>query len=235
MAFVQTTPVGETDNSDPISLVFSGPVSRGNTILVVIAWDKNDDAGVVPVPTDNLGNVYSLVTSVIPIPGASIISQAIWAAPVTNPGSCTISLNTEGAVRGGAAALEYTLLNTANLFDQTANFGIVGSTTGDQTCGPTSLTDTDSELLFSIVGTGSGRGGTGDPTYTTRVTGNIGNAGQLLIQDQQAIVKGTYSAGFTTTGSNVFFSLALYTLRQKAGGGGGGGAANFHNDFQYRF
>lgn len=145
--------------------VFGANVTIGNTIIVGATWDGNDGSGNgTPVPTfqDNLGNVYTNIF--YKAQGASSgTSVAIYAAPVTVGGSCSIT-PTLFSQRGGFGAAEFAGLNNITLLDQTQYILNISGTSG--TTPSTATTDTADELLLSIAGW-FGNYASGAPTWNT--------------------------------------------------------------------
>src|SRR5271165_2697679 len=119
-SFVQAGVVQAGSGGDLTCTPGASNVQLGDTIFVCVGWDHNDNPGNPPsLTTDNLGNVFSLVYQLDPVPSTTVTSQQIWAAPVTFAGASSTLVSMKGQ-RGGAVALEYAGI-TSQTVDQTVS------------------------------------------------------------------------------------------------------------------
>jgi hypothetical protein len=189
----------------------SSNVVVGHTILVAYGWNANDSP-TLPTAADGLGNTYTLIKSYVNTLGgdSNLAAIAVFSAPVTIAGSCTVTVTQSGGARAGAVALEYSGLSGA--LDQFAEAEAITGTTLTTPSTPT--TTSASELLFAVAVTISTNPTlTAGSGYTIQAQGAFSSAGATLGAETQLVsATGAYTASISGLGSGNYNALLLVTL-----------------------
>jgi Concanavalin A-like lectin/glucanases superfamily len=180
---------------------FGNNTTLNNTLLVIIAEGINGQTGVTPTISDNQGNAYTLIKNTTKLYS--------YYAPVTNPGSTTITITAVGTSQLLVIAQELGGILSGSSPVDGANASLISSPTSTVTT-PTINTSTSPDRVFSVVFTfvgasnsdptatvKSGQGFTSSATITTPLT--IGGNAGLALAYRSASAPGPYSATWTST------------------------------------
>src|ERR1700690_1795761 len=181
-------------------------VTLGNLLVLALSYDISDGITTFGI-TDNLGNTYTLLGT---FSNGTLIGTKVFAAPVTFAGACVPTVALNGLGRGCAAVAEYTGMNNASIFDQSAN-GF--ASTAAITTAPTAATDTATEVLFAVCTSGGAGAWTAGGSFTSRTDGSWDSiGGDLMLMDRNVSATGAYTASATaaTATQNM---VSLFTLR----------------------
>ena len=210
------------DNTTAVTLAYPNNVVAGNLLVILVtAFKESSDPFVLADISKSAGTAtlgaFQLDSSVNYNPSPAWVNSAVYSAPVTGSGSCTITV-------GGAPAGSYFVLALQELEGADVTSGrLEGQNTGTGATGaPTTgdVTSAGGAAFMGIVGTNTSGATTHTPdgAFTEIAESEDGSTHMTGSAEDRIVTTGTTDAASWTAPTTVDWAAALAVYKEAAAG-----------------